>query len=76
MTEMIIKETIHHGDYYNVRTLTLRDATYDDFYGEVRKTCPYRPHGDSTNRFERQCWDDLVDTGKGTIGWCRYELVS
>lgn len=75
MTDMIIKETIHHGDYFNVRTLTLQDAEYVDFFEGVRKTCPYRPHGDSTNSFERQCWDDLVDTGKSEIGWCRYERV-
>lgn len=70
---MLIKETVHHGDFFNEREVTIDTADFETFFDQVRLTCPYKSSG--ANEYEQECWEDLVSTGKGSIGWCRYEVI-
>jgi len=81
---MLIKETIHHGDYYNVREQSvaptwqgLIDLLSESPYGRGRDknldamVNLHRAH----NRFVARLLADLLTAGKGQLGWARYEVV-
>lgn len=70
---MIVTETIHHGDYRNVRT-SGDVKTYAAFLTWLRQG-PYGKTGAtvSTNRYIRKLWVDLRFTGTGHHGWADYQ---
>lgn len=52
--------------------MTVDTTDFETFFVQVRMACPYMP-GDI--EYEQKCWEDLVSTGKSSIGWCRYEVI-
>lgn len=66
-----IRETIHHGQYYNVQEA--EGATIAIALGRVLEASPYNMNT-FTHNFER-CLVELDTTGRGEIGWARYEII-
>ncbi len=69
-----ITETIHHGDYYNVRTETI-PRTFGGFADFLNRS-PYRKPvrlraGDP---IVAGLIADLVDNGKASLGWADYTI--
>jgi hypothetical protein len=72
---MVIRETIHHGDYFNVRTIEGSSAR--ELLASMGETSPYPFTFDPEhNRFHAEALEDLEGTGKTTIGWARYEVTA
>lgn len=74
-----VRETIHHGDYRNIRTETI-DQTWRGFTTMLNRS-PY--HAGKTNEnwndgnvYVARLFADLLTTGKGSLGWARYEVLS
>ena len=71
---MKIRETIHHGDYYNVREIDI-PPTWAGFV-DLMTTSPYRG-GDTAetlavNKYAAQTFANLLTLGKGDRGWAHY----
>ncbi|AOY11982.1 hypothetical protein SEA_ADNAMA_134 [Mycobacterium phage Adnama] len=67
-----IVETIHHGDYHNVRTGEA--STYTEFVSFLQAS-PYA--GTATradNKHVRESWDSLLATGRSEFGWATLEI--
>lgn len=72
-----IRETIHHGDYRNVREHTM-EQTWQGFTAMLDES-PYNAHEDPTgyarNPYVGKLFADLLTTGAGDHGWAHYEVV-
>lgn len=72
---MLVKDTIHHGDYYNERVVEL-SPVYVRFV-EFLNSGPYGA-GDgvkTTNKYAYAAFTKLIDTGKSDFGWRRFEII-
>lgn len=69
-----IRETIHHGQYYNV-TESEGFSVIGAFQNALAAS-PYNRHVDIANKYALACYADLVSTGKGEFGWARYEVIT
>lgn len=69
-----IRETIHHGDYYNVRDVELSKWDYQVFMREVMGTSPY--NSGKENVWTANCYEKVRDTGEGHYGWGTYEVIT
>jgi hypothetical protein len=71
-----VRETIHHGDYRNVREQTIR-LTWEGFT-DMLDGSPYNARGHAAdyarNRYTR-LFADLLTKGRGAHGWARYEVI-
>lgn len=68
---MKVIETLHHGDYYNVRRDDIA-ATFEAFVkflqGSPYATAVVVPE----NRYVRKAFDDLIANGHSGFGWAHY----
>lgn len=75
---LTIRETIHHGDYFNVREQTVA-PTWDGFV-ELLQASPYNAHANpadhASNRYAAKLFADLLTAGAGEHGWARYQVVA
>lgn len=78
MLDMLVRETIHHGDYYNVREQEI-DPTWDGFV-ELLLASPYK--GSSTaenlarNKYVAKAFADLLTKGEAEHGWASYQNLT
>lgn len=72
--QLRVRETIHHGDYYNVRDETIM-PTWDGFAAMLNRS-PYPAHQPSGNRYAAKLFADLLTSGAGDLGWARYEVIA
>lgn len=73
-TPIVVRETIHHGDYYNVREATM-EQTWEGFTAMLDAS-PYN----AASRYDRnpyvaKLFADLLTKGSGDHGWARYKVV-
>lgn len=70
-----VRETIHHGDYYNVREQTI-EQTWDGLT-ELLAASPYNAPtaGQGRNPYVAKLLADLLTKGAGDHGWARYEVI-
>lgn len=72
---MLLQQTIHHGNYYNVLNLETPDDL-DEALLQLGESSPYRfKYDPSRNRFHRQLRDDLDATGAGSLGWADIKVL-
>jgi hypothetical protein len=73
-----VRETIHHGDYRNVREQTIR-PTWDGLVA-LLDASPYNAKGHradyAKNRYVAIMFADLLTKGRGEHGWARYEVIA
>ena len=73
-----VRETIHHGDYHNVREMKI-PPTWDGFVS-LMTSSPYA--GGSTaenlarNGYAARTFADLINKGRASRGWADYQVVS
>jgi hypothetical protein len=82
---MVIRETIHHGDYRNVRTVDVPAPRYHSapltFSGlvSVLSTSPYNAGWPlqkyADNGYVAQLFVNLLTKGYGEFGWASYKVV-
>lgn len=74
---IVVRETIHHGDYYNVREHTM-EQTWNGFVRMMSKS-PYNAHENvdyyAQNPYVGKLFADLLTSGAGDHGWAHYEVV-
>ena len=74
-----IRETIHHGDYRNVRTVDIGQALTFAAMSDVLTSSPYGMgktlEDHAKNRYVGKLFTDLLTAGNGEFGWARYEVV-
>jgi hypothetical protein len=72
-----VRETIHHGDYYNVREVEIK-PTWDGFV-ELLSGSPYAAGNDAStlasNRYAAKTFADIINRGRGERGWALYEVI-
>lgn len=74
---MRVTETIHHGDYYNVRTVDM-EPTFAGLVAMLQSS----PYGSfpawgtvedyASNRYVAQLLAGLLTRGRGELGWATY----
>lgn len=75
---MIVRETIHHGNYRNVREQRVAPS----FAGicELLAASPYNGgktmEQQATNKFVARMVAQLLTTGRGEHGWATYEVIA
>lgn len=75
--EYTLRETIHHGDYYNVRDVLIQETvlSWSTFLASLEDS-PYNANRASEpNDYTREAYEAIVKTGHGDIGWARYDVV-
>lgn len=74
---LTVRETIRHGDYCNVRTCEM-PATWDGFVAMLLES-PYNggKHSDdyAKNPYAARLFADLLNSGRGELGWANYERI-
>jgi len=74
---LTVRETIHHGEYRNVREQTI-PATWDGFVSLLLAS-PYNGGHDASwyakNEFAARLFVDLLNGGHGEFGWTCYERL-
>lgn len=72
---MRIADTIHHGDYYNVREVRL-EPDYSAFV-DVLNSGPYGGGSsvEPTNKYAFKAYRELIATGEADFGWRRFEVL-
>lgn len=74
---MLVRVTIHHGDYYNVREQEI-EPTWKGFV-ELLLASPYK--GSATaeslarNKYVAEAFIYLLADGVTEYGWARYETI-
>lgn len=69
-----IRETIHHGSYFNRRTVTV-DAMTPASMVETIRTCWYRPPV-VTDTMAARMASELETTGRYELGWVTWDVVA
>jgi hypothetical protein len=71
---MIVHETIHHGDYRNMRTVHI-EPTWAGFVSMLQSS-PYPMGRDAeNNRYAAMSFAKLLRTGRSEHGWARFEVT-
>jgi hypothetical protein len=70
-----MRETIHHGDFYHRRDVTLYASCGDEILAYMGRTSRYRFVFTGDNEFHRQAATDLDRDGKAELGWATFEVV-
>jgi hypothetical protein len=74
---MKLRETIHHGEYWNRRLLILDNDDPRDALTRAGESSPYAFAFDpDQNRFHQEALNVFEDTGRCEIGWARYEVIT
>jgi hypothetical protein len=71
-----VRETIHHGDFFRTREVTLSTGRGEEILAEMGKTSAYRFVFTRANRFQVQAAIDLERDRKCQFGWATFELVA
>jgi hypothetical protein len=66
---MRVTETIHHGDYRNVRTENI-EPTFAAFLTFLQAS-PYKTMN-ADSRYLKTAFSNLLTTGRGEFGWATY----
>ena len=70
-----VRETLHHGDFRNVREVTIF-PTWAGFV-ELLASSPYPMGRDAeNNRYAARAFADLLTTGKASHGWSTFDVVA
>jgi hypothetical protein len=83
---MIVRETIHHGDYYNVRHFYAGVPEYKngaamtfERFTELLASSPYNGGKSvieyAANTYVSKAYVDLLTTRRADYGWARYEVI-
>jgi hypothetical protein len=74
---LTVRETIHHGDYRNVREQTI-PATWDGFVSLLLAS-PYNGGHNAgwyaKNEYAAELFAGLIERRRGEFGWAHYEVV-
>lgn len=74
---MLVRETIHHGDYRNTREQEI-EPTWEGFV-KLLQASPYNAGKTAadhvTNKYVAKAFADLLTKGKAEHGWARYKVM-
>lgn len=73
---MLLRQTIHHGRYFNVLELDTVDHI-DSALTQLGQTSPYRFNYDpARNRAHAKLRADLLAEGAGCFGWSEIKVIT
>lgn len=72
---MLVKDTIHHGDYYDERIVEVLPMFHR--FVQFLNSGPYGAGNSvkSDNKYAIKAYQQLMDTGESEFGWRRFEVV-
>lgn len=72
---MLVKDTIHHGNYYDERVVEVLPI-FQRFV-QFLNSGPYGAgdHVKCDNRFAVEAYKRLMETGESDFGWRRFEVI-
>lgn len=72
---MKVRETVHHGDYRNVREVDM-SPTWVGFMRMLQESSyPTDPINATGNPWVALSFAKLITTGKSSRGWADYEII-
>jgi len=73
--KMTVRETIHHGNYRNVREMTVAPTWAG--WVELLQSSPYSMgHDAENNPYVAKAFAKLLTTGKTGHGWAEFEIIA
>lgn len=74
-SKLTVHETIHHGDYYHERDITIAPTWFG--FVNMLNTSPYcYGYEAEDNRYTAMSFANLLTTGKCEVGWSRFVVTN